>query len=596
MSGSLTTNSSGIAILNLGAVRFGNYTLTISRSATPTISSVSTNSSLTIYKAKPALTISPHWLDNAVAGQTYTFTTSLANNATKSMITVPFLSENVYINNILYGSFQTNLAGNSTFSWKPATAGQYNITVVFPRQNYYTPTQVTTVISVAHRSVVLAVSNSPTSPNVNQPVTWNVVVYDLISNATVKSLPVNQYIDGALTPTSTTDSTGTATFTYRFPSTALHNVTFVSAMNGTYSSATVHGSINAFWETKLKLLGPSTITVGQQNAFTISLNDSNGNPLSSRTIQITVGGVSYQNVTTLSNGQAQFTWRPDNTGMYSIGASFLAAGSTNFGYKASSGGLSVSVIPKTTINIQTLSGGTQSVTFNTAQGSTQPSIPPPSISITFPDGAISLSIGYNGKSAQASATLSNKFGWNCQWWGCLPYWNVEIGASVSALFSFLLTGAGLGLVTGVNTNINTPPSLDPELIGRGLDASIIVAITGLAAFYAQPEVPPLAGAIVMTGMVTATLAGAFLVQNGNTMPYKSYLFGLMIAPFVGFVCKFARCPDVPSVPGFELGLAGLAWLAYLGVGIFATWALGGWIAALEVAFGFLLPALLLSLM
>ena len=99
-----------------------------------------------------------------------------------------------------------------------------------------------------------------------------------------------------------------------------------------------------------------------------------------------------------------------------------------------------------------------------------------------------------------------------------------------------------------------------------------------------------------TATVTATLAGAFLVQNGNTAPYKSYLYGLMVAPIVGFPCIHGGCPEVPSVPGFELGLAIGAWIAYLGAGIFALWALGGWLAAIEVGIGFLMPALLLALM
>src|SRR5205807_1578797 len=104
--------------------------------------------------------------------------------------------------------------------------------------SYYTPTQVTTIISVAHRSVVLAVSSSPTTPNVNQQVLWDVQAYDLLNSVPVKSLSVSQYINGTLEPTNTTDSTGTTIFKYTFAQAGWYNVTFVSAMNATFSSET----------------------------------------------------------------------------------------------------------------------------------------------------------------------------------------------------------------------------------------------------------------------------------------------------------------------------------------------------------------------
>ncbi len=299
---------------------------------------------------------------------------------------------------------------------------------------------------------------------------------------------------------------------------------------------------------------------------------------------------------TNSSGQAQSTWRPDNAGIYSISASFSAAESSDFAYRPSSGGLTVNVVPRTTTNTVSTSI-TQSVSLGTAQGSTQPSISPPSISITFPNpSTISLSIGYNGKNAQASATLSNKFGLNCQWWGCLPYWNVEIDASVSGVLNYQLFGAGLGSITGATASIIAPPNLDLDLVGRGLDASIGVALAGDVSIATAPLVPELAGAVVMAATITATLAGAFLVQNGNTALYKSYLYGLMVAPLVGPYCILVGCPEIPSVPGFEVGLAIGAWIAYLALGIVVTWAIGGWFAAIEVAVGFLLPALMLSLM
>jgi hypothetical protein len=329
---------------------------------------------------------------------------------------------------------------------------------------------------------------------------------------------------------------------------------------------------------------------------TATLKDQSGNPLSSRTVQIAINGVSFANVTTGSNGQASFTWSPSNTGNYTVAASYSATGSQDLGYEPSSASTVVNVKPQTIVNTQTAGSNTQSVTFNT-QGFSESSQNPPSISITFPNpSTVTLSVGYDGENAQASANLSNKFGWHCHWWGCIPYWNVEIDASVSGVLSFQLVGAALGSVSSATANIIAPPGLDLELVGRGLDASSGIALAGDVSLLAAPLVPELAGAIVMAATVTATLAGAFLVQNGNTAPYKSYLYGMMVAPVAAPICILIGCPELPSVPGFELGLAIGAWLGYIGIGIYALWALGGWLAMIEVAVGFLLPALLLSLM
>src|SRR5206468_3135866 len=123
------------------------------------------------------------WIQNALAGNTYSFEASIVNNSTGTQVMASGLSENVYVNGVLYASLQTDSAGNTAFAWTPLTAGQYNVTVVFYRQSYYAASQTTTIISVAHRSVILAWSFSPQNPDVGQTVTWSIVAHDLINNA-----------------------------------------------------------------------------------------------------------------------------------------------------------------------------------------------------------------------------------------------------------------------------------------------------------------------------------------------------------------------------------------------------------------------------
>ncbi|TMI47689.1 hypothetical protein E6H17_05360 [Candidatus Bathyarchaeota archaeon] len=56
---------------------------------------------------------------------------------------------------------------------------------VFPGQNYYRNSFTTIIVSVARRNVVLVANNSPQSPSVGQPVTWNVYAQDMVSNTPI---------------------------------------------------------------------------------------------------------------------------------------------------------------------------------------------------------------------------------------------------------------------------------------------------------------------------------------------------------------------------------------------------------------------------
>lgn len=383
LSGTLTTNSTGVALLKIGALPYGNYNLTVTMASTSSINAVSSSFSLTVYKAKLALIIRPGWIQNATALQPYTFTTSLVNNATGSLIAVAGLTEKVYLwRNEFLGAYSTNFGGNATFSWTPATAGVYGIEVDCASQNYYTSSFVKISVSVARRGLILAPTSSPPNPSTGHSETWIIKAYDMINNATLKSLPISQYVDGSLTATNSTDSTGTTAFRHTFSSTGSHNVTFVSAQNNTYNSATIGGSISILLGTSLALQGGSTIILGLQNSLTATLNDTTGNSLPGKVIQISINGASYQNVTTDGNGHARFSWHPGNTGGYIISASFAALSPGDSNYGASSNDLTVNVIPQQVTNTQSINGGTESVTFTTAQGSQI--VTPPSISFQFP--------------------------------------------------------------------------------------------------------------------------------------------------------------------------------------------------------------------
>src|SRR5207302_1716641 len=265
---------------------------------------------------------SPGWI-HATAGNPYLFTTTLIDNATKSIIPVSGLVEQVYINGALYSNtelcttsgcsmanyYLTNPGGNVTFPWKPSGAGQYFINATFPQQNYYPSTSFQIEASVTLRPVLLVAVNSPFQPHTNDPVTWTIQAYDLLDNASLVGISITPYVNGTGYPAVTTDTTGHATFTNTFTSPGFYNVAFSSAATTVYNSATTQNSLKVLTPTTLTISG-GTVYLGQQNSLSVTLKDNIGNPLGGRTVQIKVNGASYTTVTTGGNGQASFNWRP----------------------------------------------------------------------------------------------------------------------------------------------------------------------------------------------------------------------------------------------------------------------------------------------
>ncbi len=300
------------------------------------------------------------WIQNALALDPYYFRTYIADNATQSFITDSSLSENVYLNDVLFTSLTTNSLGTAFFPWTPQASGQYKMEVRLPSQSYYPNSSYTTTISVAARPVLLTATSTPNNPDVNAQMTWNVTTYDMINNAPVRSLTISQYVDGSLVQTATTDSNGHATMLGSFPSMGHHQITFTSGQTPVYNSASFTQTITAFMPTSVTLQ-TGTVILGQSNAMTVTLKDQTGSPLSNRIVRIEIGRAFYQNVTTGTNGQAQFTWRPDNVGTFSIQARFLSTGSSDSTYKPSSATATVTIAPVVVSNSVTTGSSGQLV-------------------------------------------------------------------------------------------------------------------------------------------------------------------------------------------------------------------------------------------
>jgi 5-hydroxyisourate hydrolase-like protein (transthyretin family) len=549
------------------------------------------------------------WIQNFFVGNTYSFEGSLVNNATGTLVIASGLSENVYVNGVLYASFQTDSMGNSGFTWTPTTSGQYTITVKFPRQNYYASSSINILVSVSKRSVILAAVGSPPSPSVGQAVTWSISAYDMINNSTVKSLPVSLYVDGTLTTTTPTNSQGQASFTNTFGSIGIHNVTFASAQNATYNAAKASSSVMAFLETSLTLQSGNAI-LGQQTTVTLTLRDANGNPMSNRTVQVQINGASYVTLTTNINGQAQFSWQPSSIGSYAVAATFSASGPSDSGYRPSSANINVIMIPQITINTTSSGSGTQSVSLPTAQGSSQPSTPPPSISISFPSpGTITITASFLGKTAQVSLNESSQFGWNCvatvnTFLGSfcalsVPFEKIHIGAAISSILSFAIDSQVLGSVN-FNYQIIDSPVINPEAENVGVLASIVDAGIGIGTFALTLE-PHLAALAVQLATIVATAAGTAFLASGGKNAYHNFLLGLLAPALVGIACvlsAYTVCPpEIPQVPYVSEFLAAVgAWAGFESVALVTPLFVGDVGPVMLVALGFLIPAALLTLL
>ena len=85
----------------------------------------------------------------------------------------------------------------------------------------------------------------------------------------------------------------------------------------------------------------------------------------------------------------------------------IAASTQHYGIKPATGELSVNVLARSTINTQTASGGSHSLAFSTAQGSTQNSQGSPWLSLHSLN-SIRAKVNFNGKTAQASTHLNDE--------------------------------------------------------------------------------------------------------------------------------------------------------------------------------------------
>jgi hypothetical protein len=453
---------------------------------------------------------------------------------------------------------------------------------------------------------------------------WSVYAYDMIDNLTVTSHPVTYYLDGNFISANTTDSSGRAIFRYTFLSSARghHNVTFASPGDQVYDPAVSVQLLTVFTRTSLSLKG-GTVILGQSNKFTLSLSDSQGNPVPGRIVRIEVSGSFLQNVTTDANGQANFTWRPSSTGNFTITARFLAASPGEFGYEPSTDMLTVNIKPATVLNTQ----GTQSLSFQTAQGIAQSNSL--TFSIAFPAlGLETLTAQLNGRTAVASSHLSNEFSWGCAasiLGVCLlpaPVWKLHLDTSISSVLQTSVSSVLDSRITGdvfggglsdslAYTAAATDTQAEVDAFSAGLHASTVAAVLGLAteaALGGYTDEGAVAAGGIVAGIGLIVAAGAGVGYGADHLDlFKAYEFGIWFAPLAAIACfiKYTFgvgiCPEelFINLP-IDLGLATSVWLLYMTV-LYFSWlsrveALAMMYAVTFLSIGFGLAGVLMALL
>lgn len=294
------------------------------------------------------------------------------------------------------------------------------------------------------------------------------------------------------------------------------------------------------------------ITVDQQNSIAATLKDQNGNPLASRAVGININGVSFANVTTGNNGQASFTWTPSIVGNYTIGVSYSTTSASDIGYESSSASVAVTVKHQIIINTQSTGSGTQSVTFQIAQGNAQHSTDL-SLSVTFPSlGWTNVRAILGGQTLQGTLHVWNQFGANCvasvfgtcvMW---LPYWRVHFDLATN------MNGGTISLVTDFLSGPIQPPTSSFYGVPIPIDSNS-------AAFNWGQNVGNLALTAAVAGYAL-TISGSLGIAEAAAAPVAvGVLWGVS---FAGGITGFMVYQDKISRENF---FAGLAWAVGTGI-------------------------------
>jgi Bacterial Ig-like domain (group 1) len=247
---------------------------------------------------------------------------------------------------------------------------------------------------VSTQQTITLITNSPTMPSNNSaPVTITAVLQNA-SNQLLPGIPVSfQASSGAIAtvattagkaaspavPTGTTDANGTAQATLSTPGNLQNRMITVTVSAGS-ATATIQVQVTG---TKLAISGPTSLVMGAQGSYSVTLLDSGGVGISGQTVALTSANgntLTPASVTTAATtGSATFALTAVNSGADTITATWMGVSATagvtvsnqNFTFTAPSPTVAIVVGQSANVAFTWTSGGTGAtgtVEFATSRG------------------------------------------------------------------------------------------------------------------------------------------------------------------------------------------------------------------------------------
>lgn len=362
----------GVALFSLSACggsgfASGGSTTTTTTSTTSALA-VSSSASTVQAGSTTAVTITAVATSSSgavVSGATVTFS---ATSGSLSSSTATTNSSGVATTNLSVASLTA--AGSSTVTATVGTVtGTTSVTVTAPG----TGTSSTNSISVLTSLPQIASDGS-------QPATITALVRDsknnLVSGATVGFAATS---GGLAVTQATTDANGQAKATLTPANDPSDRTITVTASSGG-QTATVPVSVVG---TTLSVAGPTTLILGAQGTYSITLTNSAGNGIANQTVALKSASgntLSASSVTTTSSGTATFTMTATNSGADTVAASGLglsaqqavSVSNQSFAFTSPAANTQVAIGQSQQVTLTWTSSGTpqanQTVAFTTTRG------------------------------------------------------------------------------------------------------------------------------------------------------------------------------------------------------------------------------------
>jgi MYXO-CTERM domain-containing protein len=497
------TLSGGVATLTTAALAVGTHTITANYGG-DTDYDTSTNTVAQEIDVAPTTTAVLADVNPSVAGQTVTFTATVAGNVAGGV--VPTGSVTYSIDGSPGPTATLDGNGNATFSTAALTTGSHTITAAYGGDGNFagsdsSASPLTQVVNQAATATALISSSNPS--NTGDSVTFTATVTAVAPGSGTPTGTVT-FTEGVTTLGSgTLDGNGNATFATSALAAGSHDIVATYGGDGDFTGSSSTTLTQSVQDGATTALGSSEnpSTFGDSVTFTATVTDNSGGATPTGTIEFDSDGVQIGSGTLDGSGVATFTTTTLPGGSHTISAIYSGDGT-----HASATGSLVQVV--------------NAASSSTALGSSaNPSVFDQSITLTAtvtsmaggtPTGTVTFT---EGRTTLGTVTLDNTGA------AALPIATLAVGThSITAVYSGDSSYGGSTsttlsqVVNQAATTSTVSSSTNPSLAGAGVTFTAIVA----------PVAP---GGGIATGTVTffdgTTTLGTAALRLGGTAAFTT---------------------------------------------------------------------------